>query len=379
MLESRNTAKKVNSSVTASFIKMKNDLLKDTNKILLFLILLFFGLYYAKSFLIPIAYAVILAMLLQPLRVRFEKARIHPRWATFFCVLIFLFVLSGLMILVGFQVAELYGDLPTIQHNAELKLQKLKTFLTEEWNITEKQQAKIFNAFSLEEQKQRLEEIYTSFAFYLFDIFLIMIYVYVFLYFKDHFERFILKLVPLYNNTKAKKIMEDSSEVAGRYLVGKLILMLFLIIIYAIGFFIIGIKYALFYAIMAGILSMIPYVGNIIGAIFPFAMAVINKDLTSGLAVIGIFFVVQFIETYIFEPLIVGKNVNLNPPFSILIIVLGGAVWGISGMILAIPYLGIMQIIFSYIEPLRPFAFLIGDTESWDESWISRMVRKFRK
>ncbi|MGK7392674.1 MAG: AI-2E family transporter [Candidatus Cyclobacteriaceae bacterium M2_1C_046] len=358
---------------------MNSSLLKDANKILLFLILLFVGLYYAKNFLIPIAYAVILAMLLQPLRVRFEKARIHPRWATFFCVLTFFFILSALIFLIAFQVTELYNDLPEIQRNAEIKLEKLKVYLSEEWSITKEQQDKIFNAFSLEEQKQRLENIFTSFAFYTFDIFLIMVYVYVFLYFKDHFKRFILKLVPLYNNTKAKEIMKDSGDVAGRYLVGKLILTLFLIVIYAIGFFFIGIKYALFYAIIAGVLSVIPYVGNFIGGVFPFAMAVINKDLASGLAVIGLFFVVQIIETYIFEPLIVGKNVNLNPPFSILIIVLGGSVWGISGMILAIPYLGIMQIIFSYIDPLKPFAFLIGDTESWDENIVEKISKKFKK
>lgn len=277
------------------------------------------------------------------------------------------------------QVVSLYEELPSIEKNAQIKLAQLRNYLSEVWNISPEQQNKIFNAFSLDQQKRKVEELFTSFAMYLVDVFLILIYVYVFLYFKDHFERFVLKLVPLYDNTKAKKIMQDSSEVAGRYLVGKLILMFFLILIYAVGFFIIGIKYALFYAILAGVLSIIPYIGNILGAAFPFTMALIQKDLTAGLAVIGIFFVVQIIETYIFEPLIVGKNVNLNPPFSILIIVLGGSVWGISGMILAIPYLGIMQIIFSNIEPLKPFAFLIGDTESWDESFVEKIVKKFRK
>lgn len=360
-------------------MKAKNSLLKDANKVLLFLILLFVGLYYAKSFLIPIAYSIILAMLLFPLRNKFERARIHRRWATFFCVLIFFFALAAITTLIGFQLADLYDDLPNIQKNAREKLEKLRVFLSTQWDIPVEQQERILKSFSLKGEKQKLEDFFTYFAFYLFDIFLILVYVYVFLYFKDHFERFILKLVPLYNNTKAKQIMQDASEVAGRYLVGKLILMVFLIVIYAVGFFIIGIEYALFYAILAGILSIIPYIGNVIAAIFPFAMAVINKDLASGLAVIAIFFVVQFIETYIFEPLIVGKNVNLNPPFSILIIVLGGAVWGISGMILAIPYLGIMQIIFSYIEPLKPFAFLIGDTESWDENVIEKLIKKFKK
>jgi predicted PurR-regulated permease PerM len=357
---------------------MNTTILNDVNKILLFLILFFTGLYFASSFLIPVAYAIILAMLLLPLRKKMEWAGIHRRWATLFCVLLLFIALMALAFAVGRQLTTFYDDLPRIEQIATEKLETLKAYLYSEWGIPISQQEKIFASFSLNEHKHRIDEFISSFAIYFVDILLIMIYVYVFLYFKSHFEQFILKLVPDRNSPKAERIMHDATSVAERYLIGKLILMFFLFIIYSIGFLIVDINYAIFYALLASILSIIPYLGNIIGAAFPFIMAIIEKDIIHGLAIIAIFLVVQFIETYIFEPLIVGRNVNLNPPFSILVIVLGGAVWGISGMILAIPYLGIMQIIFSYIEPLKPLGFLIGDTEAQKNDWINRFLKKLR-
>ena len=70
---------------------------------------------------------------------------------------------------------------------------------------------------------------------------------------------------------------------------------------------------------------------------------------------------VQFIQTYLLEPLVVGRGVNINPLFTIAGIVAGELVWGVPGMILAIPLMGIAKIICDHIEPLKPYGFLIGE------------------
>lgn len=71
--------------------------------------------------------------------------------------------------------------------------------------------------------------------------------------------------------------------------------------------------------------------------------------------------IVQFIQSYLLEPLVVGAEVNINPLFTILIIIAGETIWGIPGMILAIPVLGIIKIICDHVEPLKPYGFLIGE------------------
>jgi predicted PurR-regulated permease PerM len=79
--------------------------------------------------------------------------------------------------------------------------------------------------------------------------------------------------------------------------------------------------------------------------------------------VIGVlltYLIVQFLQTYLLEPLVVGAEVNINPLFTIIILVLGELVWGIPGLVLAIPLLGIVKIICDHIDPLKPYGYLIG-------------------
>jgi predicted PurR-regulated permease PerM len=79
------------------------------------------------------------------------------------------------------------------------------------------------------------------------------------------------------------------------------------------------------------------------------------------LAIFITYVVVQFIQTYLLEPLVVGREVNINPLFTIGGLVAGELVWGIGGMVLAIPIMGILKIIFDHIEPLKPYGELMGE------------------
>ena len=72
----------------------------------------------------------------------------------------------------------------------------------------------------------------------------------------------------------------------------------------------------------------------------------------------------QLIQGWVLEPLIVGPQVKINPLFTILALVLGEFVWGIPGIILAIPLTGMFKIICDHIEPLKPYGFLIGEIKT---------------
>ena len=93
--------------------------------------------------------------------------------------------------------------------------------------------------------------------------------------------------------------------------------------------------------------------------------------------VIGIFItyaIVQFIQTYLLEPLVVGSQVNINPLFTIISLVAGEILWGIPGMVLAIPLLGIGKIICDHVESLQPVGYLIGEDEK-KKSGISEKIK----
>src|SRR5690606_10976306 len=107
-----------------------------------------------------------------------------------------------------------------------------------------------------------------------------------------------------------------------------------------------GLKHALFISLIAALFSLIPYVGNIIGLVLAIAMSFLSQgDTGQIIGILIVFSIAQFVESYFLEPFIVGAEVDLNPVIVIVGVVLGGIVWGVMGMILAIPLLGICKVV----------------------------------
>ena len=109
-----------------------------------------------------------------------------------------------------------------------------------------------------------------------------------------------------------------------------------------VGFSCLGVKNALFFAVLCGLLESVPFVGNLTGNALTIIGALSQGgDSTMVIGIILTYGIVQFLQTYILEPLVVGSQVKINPLFTIMAIVVGELVWGVAGMVLAIPLLGI--------------------------------------
>jgi len=80
------------------------------------------------------------------------------------------------------------------------------------------------------------------------------------------------------------------------------------------------------------------------------------------LLVLALYIVIQFIDNNYIVPKIVASKVKINALASIIAVVTFGSLWGISGMLIAIPLTAIAKLIFDHIEPLQPWGFLLGDT-----------------
>ena len=114
---------------------------------------------------------------------------------------------------------------------------------------------------------------------------------------------------------------------------------------------------------MGAFLNLIPYLGSIIAASFPMLIAVASKTSPwFALLVLALYIVTQFIDNNFITPKIVGSKVKLNALTSIIAVVVFAALWGIQGMIIAIPLTAIAKLIFDNIDNLKPWGFLLGDT-----------------
>ncbi len=168
--------------------------------------------------------------------------------------------------------------------------------------------------------------------------------------------------------------------VAQDYITGLFMVMAIVGALNSIGLFILGIKYALFFGLLASILTIIPYIGIFIGSLLPMAFALVTKDSAwYAVGVAAFFWVVQFLEGNFITPNIIGNKVSINPFAAILALFIGAEVWGAAGMILFIPFLAILKVLFDAVEPLQPFGFLIGDPHASDKKYVFKAIRIRKK
>ncbi|MFN4763431.1 AI-2E family transporter [Gillisia sp. Q332] len=328
---------------------------------------LFTGLVEAKGFLAPLLTGVILALVVLPLSRKMEKAGmgrgITSLLSTF---LIFLFSL-GLIWLISFQVKSFIDDWPEIKETMKPKVEQLRSFVMEQTPLS-KEDMDIsgedgeFSLIAAVSQKSEKALGFFSQTFGFFGTYLLVfIYTFFLLNYRNKFKRFIVLLFPDEKKKEIQKVVGKSGTVVQEYLVGTLLLMLFLGIVYSIGLGITGIDNFILVSFIAAFLTLIPVVGNIIG----FSLALILGYLTTGetSALIGViitFSVAQMLENYVLQPFVIGDKVDLHPFFVILAVILGGATWGIIGMILAIPVMAIITIISLNVPALYPFGFLFS-------------------
>lgn len=330
----------------------------------------FLGIVKAKGFLAPLATAVILALLILPLAQKMEHGFFNRTASSLTNTFILFLISIGFMALFSFQAKSFVDDWPRVQETMKPKVEQLKSFVLQHTPLEKKdiESPKQGNSFpflgSGSESTKKPEKVVSFFSSVigLFgDYLLTFIYVFFLLNYRRRFKKFLLLLFPDEKRQKMKNVIHQSAKVAQQYLAGKLFLILFLAVLYAIGLGISGVKNFIMISALAALFSLIPYIGNIIG----FGMAMAFGLLSSGdssmfIGIVITFTVAQFVESYILEPYLVGDKVDLHPFFVILVVIIGNMLWGIIGMILAIPILGILNVILLHIGPLKPFGFLIS-------------------
>jgi predicted PurR-regulated permease PerM len=130
----------------------------------------------------------------------------------------------------------------------------------------------------------------------------------------------------------------------------------------SIGFLILGIKYAIFLALVAALLNLIPYIGMLIANLFCMLITLVSSENISDVIWVAVVLAaVQFVDNNFLMPLIVGNKVRINALVTIVGVVIGGALCGVSGMFLAIPGLAVMKVVFDRVEGLKPWGMLLGD------------------
>jgi predicted PurR-regulated permease PerM len=191
---------------------------------------------------------------------------------------------------------------------------------------------------------------------------LLPVYLFMILHYKNLLLEFLRRLFRSEHRAVLDKILKDSKHLIETYLVGLFFELVIVAFLNCVGLLILGIEYAIILGIIGAFLNLIPYLGGIIAIALPMIIAFITKDtLTYPVLVFCVYMLIQFIDNNFIIPKIVASRVKINALVSIIAVLLGGAIWGISGMFLSIPLVAIVKVICDHIDPLKPWGFLLGD------------------
>ena len=356
---------------------MKSGLLSRSFYVVAFLVLLGVLLIYIKPFLAPIIFAGLLSMLLLPLAIRFEQWGLQRALAVLASMLCLLALVCTVVGVLAWQIADLSKDAKNIEQQVTQRVKEVSTFVTKKLGVSQQKQEEIVQKQQVTSSNKISEWITGAIASAgaaITTIVIVLVYIFLFMYFRRHLQKFVLKMIDINHQQKAKKIMSSSQKVAQQYLGGLALMIVSLWIMYSIGFSIIGVKNAVFFAILCGLLEIVPFVGNLAGNLITIVMSLAQgAGMEMVIGIVITYSIVQFVQSYILEPLIVGRVVNLHPMFTIIGIVAGEFIWGIAGMVLAIPLLGIAKIVCDQIEPLQPYGFLLGDERKSSRTVIDKV------
>ncbi|WDF67293.1 AI-2E family transporter [Sphingobacterium oryzagri] len=349
--------------------KKKLTVLGSFNQVLIFLVLLFTILHFAKSFLIPIVTSGLFAMLLVPICHRLENKGMKRGWAAVLVVLVSVMVVLGILYVLINELVGLGGDLVVMGDRIGEMLDQGYNYVSEQFNVSKLKQKEYLQKQAAQWSSsagKMLGGMLFSIVGVLGNLLIITIYTILMLIYRVRIKRFVFQLVSRHAGydevAHARSIVEKITKVSSLYVGGIFLVVLILSIIYFVGLTIIGVNNALFFAILAALINVIPYIGSVAGGAIVVLYTFITGDTLTLPIIVAIFFTaVQQLDSYVLTPKITGGQVKLGPLFTIMVLLLGGMLWGAAGMILFIPLLGIFKVIFDNVDPLKPYGHLIGD------------------
>lgn len=334
--------------------------------VLLSLMAIIFIFYIGQNILIPVMMSFLFAILLYPI-VQFFKSNLHfPHvLAVMITVLLFVLLFIGLFVFLSFQISDFTDDFDKIEKNINIHLRNIQGFIRDNFHLSSREQKQYIDTAtedSMEKGKEMIGTTLMSFTDTLMNLILIPIYTFLILLYRTHFLLFLSKLFKKENHEQLKNILTHIRVAINSYIVGLIIEMILVSTMTTLGFMLIGVKYAILLGIITGILNLIPYIGILFAGVLSIVASLTGSpDLSIILGVIVITVVVQLIDNNILVPMIVSSKVEINAFVSIVGIIIGGAIAGVSGMFLALPILAILKVIFDRIESLEPWGYLMGD------------------
>jgi predicted PurR-regulated permease PerM len=327
----------------------------------LFGIMLFvFMLFELRTILVPLAFALMIAILLNPLVNILTKKKINRIVAISISLLAVILFVAGLMYFISSQVVKFSDNMPVLEKKFTMLFHNLQLWLQNNYSLSLDKQSQMI-ADTVNSLKPLIGQTLGNVLGTLSMIVLLPIYIFLMLYYKTLILNFLYEVFAEKNSTQVSNVLKETKNAIQSYMVGLLLEAIIVAILNSAALLILGVEYAILIGVIGALLNVLPYIGGIIAIALPVLIATITKDgYTTQIGIIIAYLVIQFIDNNILVPRIVSSQVKINALVSLVIVLLGGAIWGVSGMFLSVPFIAVLKIIFDRVEGLRPWGKLLG-------------------
>lgn len=346
--------------------------------ILFGLVLLVFILYILGDIFIPLVFSVLLALLLNPLLNWFISKKFPVYWGITCSLLIAFVVIFAIVYFLSSQIIKLGDQLPLLKHRFSVMFLQFQHWMYYNLGINFQNQEQLISEVKSEIKPMVGETLDTAMST-IGLVLLLPVYTALILYYKKLILNFLFELFTK-NSSDVTVVLQETKFAIQKYMQGLLLEALIVATMNTIALWMIGVPYALLLGTIGAILNILPYIGGITSTLLPVVIATLTKSgFETQIWIVVAYLIIQFIDNNVLVPLIVSKRVRINALVSIVIVLMGNALWGVAGMFLAIPVIGVLKIIFDMIPELKPWGKLLGDeipTRHKGEVWISKYKRK---
>jgi predicted PurR-regulated permease PerM len=346
------------------------------------LILFVYILSTLADILVPLAFSAFIAILLNRLVNKLERFKLPKIVAISVALLLATVFVAGLFYFLSSQIAAFGATIPALKVKFSHIINDLQMWTFKHFGVDTQRQA-TFIKDTVNNSKGLVGQTITTVLGLVSVVLLIPVYVFLMLLYKTLIINFLYEVFSEENSIRVAEILQETKSAIQSYIVGLLTETLIVAIMNSIALLLLDVKYAILFGVIGALLNMLPYIGGLVAIALPVLMATVTKDgYSTQLGIIAAYLVIQFIDNNILVPRIVSSKVQINALISIIVVLLGGALWGISGMFLSIPFIAVLKIVFDRIDDLKPWGKLFGDTvptRSIGHIWQMRRQRLSNK
>lgn len=330
--------------------------------ILIGLYLFFYILYLLQDIIVPFAFAGLVAILLNPVYNRLVKWKVPKILAIALTILTAFIVFGAIMLFLSTQIIQFGDMIPELKKKMLTHLNEAQQWISLKFNIPLDKQMSMLNNTLSNSKAYIGQTVNTVFGIVSYFV-LIPLYVFLLLFYKPLLLNFIFEVFKEDNKDQVAEILQETKSAVQSYIVGLMIEASIVATLNSIALMILGVRYALLIGVIGAILNVIPYIGGLIAIAIPVMVSFVTKDdgLTTPVLIVASYIVIQFIDNNIIVPRVVSSKVSVNALVSVLIVLLGGTIWGVAGMFLSIPFVAVLKIIFDRIDELKPWGKLLGE------------------